>query len=42
MRWVSAAIVRLLLTGFLWQGFRLASVPAVRIVSWNVITDDGW
>jgi len=41
-RWVATGLCGLLVAIFLAQGARTASLPAVHIVSWNVIIDDGF
>jgi 4-amino-4-deoxy-L-arabinose transferase-like glycosyltransferase len=41
-RWAAAAVCGVLAALLLGQGVRVASLPPVQIVSWNVIIDDGF
>ncbi len=41
-RWVAAALLGVLLTVQLGQGIRVARLPALQLVAWNVVIDDGF
>ena len=41
-RWLAALVVAALLGFFLYQGLRVAAVPAEKIAAWNVVIDDGF